>query len=176
MELSGIVRRIDDLGRIVIPKEMRKKVKIDEGDQVEIVLKTDGKIEIKKYLPLGDKYDVMQKLIDSLSKNIGYKVVMTDKEKVIVDTSKSKEFIDENITPEVIDYIRNRENFLLKSGRGKRLLIERADIETIAVFPIIVDNDSIGSICILQSISRNKLELNDMNIIKYVLEFLQTYV
>ena len=52
MELSGIVRRIDDLGRIVIPKEMRKKVKIDEGDQVEIVLKTDGKIEIKKYLKL----------------------------------------------------------------------------------------------------------------------------
>ena len=174
--LSGIVRRIDDLGRIVIPKEMRRKVKIEEGDQVEITLRNDGKIDINKYLPLGDKFDVMEKLATSLSKSIGYKVLITDKEKVIVDTTKTKELVNENITAEVMEYIRNRENFLLKEGKAKSILIERKDIEAIGILPIIVDNDSIGSICILKGVSTAKIDINELNIVKYVLDFLQTYI
>ena len=174
--LSGIVRRIDDLGRIVIPKEMRRKLKIEEGDQVEITLKNEGKIEIKKYLPLGDKFDVMEKLIESLSKNIGFKVLMTDKEKVVVDTSKSKELLNENITLEVLEYIRNRENYISKDNKSKKILIERNDIEAISILPIIIDNDSIGSICILKGITNSNFEINDLNIVKYVLEFLKIYI
>ena len=176
MELSGIVRRIDDLGRIVIPKEMRKKLKIDEGDQVEIILKNEGKIEICKYLPFGDKYDLLQKIAETLSKNISHKVVITDKEKVIVDSSKTRDFLNEKILPDIIDYIRNRENYISKDTKGKTLFIQRKDISTLAVFPIIIDNDSIGSICILSGLLGNKIELEDINIIKYVLDLLKLYI
>ncbi len=176
MELTGIIRKIDDLGRIVVPKEIRRKVKVNEGDQVEISLSKDGVINIKKYLPLGDKFGLLEDLVNSLSKNIGFKIVVTDKEKVIIDSSKNNDLVGENINVEVMEYIKNRENYISKDSKGKEFLIERKEQKTIAIFPIIIETDCIGSICILPGISKNKFELEDMNIIKFVLEFLKQYM
>ena len=139
--LSGIVRRIDDLGRIVIPKEMRRKVKIEEGDQVEITLRNDGKIEINKYLPLGDKFDVMEKLATSLSKSIGYKVLITDKEKVIVDTTKTKEMVNENITAAsgITKPNKNDIPASIRNNQGSLLVIVVAVISSISTLNSVLD-------------------------------------
>ncbi len=175
MEVSGIVRRIDDLGRVVIPKEMRRKLKIEEGDQVEIILDKEGKVDIKKYLPLGDKYELLQDIADTLSQNLGFKVLISDKEKIIIDTSNNKDVIGENINSEMLEYIKNRESYISKDLKGKKILVERSEIMCIACFPIIVEADSIGMIYILPNLVPKKLELNDINIIKFVLDFLKNY-
>lgn len=176
MELTGIIRKIDDLGRIVVPKEIRRKIKINEGDQVDISLSKDGIINIKKYLPLGDKYELLKDLADALSKNLGFKIVITDKEKVIISSLKNNELIGEYINTEVMDYIKTRENYISKDIKGKEFLVERKEFSAIAILPIILETDCIGSICVLSGISKNKFELEDMNIIKFVLEFLRIYM
>ncbi len=176
MELTGIIRKIDDLGRIVVPKEIRRKIKINEGDQVEISLSKDGIINIKKYLPLGDKYELLEDLVDTLSKNLGFKIVITDKEKVIISSLKNNDLVGENINVEVLDSIKNRENYISKDTKGKEILIERKEILALAILPIILETDCIGSICVLQGMSKNKFELEDMNIMKFVLEFLKIYM
>lgn len=176
MELTGIIRKIDDLGRIVVPKEIRRKIKVNEGDQVEISLSKDGIINIKKYLPLGDKYEMLQDLVDTLSKNLGFKIAITDKEKVIISSFKNNDLVGENINVEAMEYIKNRENFIAKNVKGKEFLIERKELLAVAILPIILETDCVGSICVIPGISKNKFELEDMNIIKFVLEFLKLYM
>lgn len=82
MQKTGIVRKVDDLGRIVIPKELRKNLKIREGDTVEINL-SDDKIVLKKNEPLGESLEVFKKYLECLAKNTNNTCILTDTEKVV---------------------------------------------------------------------------------------------
>ena len=72
MKATGIVRRIDDLGRIVIPKEIRRTLRIREGDPLEIYTEKDGEVIFKKYSPMGDLQAVAAQLCESIGKNTGH--------------------------------------------------------------------------------------------------------
>ena len=172
MEFSGIIRRIDDLGRIVIPKEIRKKIKLNEGEQVEIKLDSEDRVIINKYLPLGNKFEALKDLAMTLSKSLGFKVIITDNEKVVIDSSKNRDLINENISIDVMNIMKNRQQYISKDINGMKCLIERKDINAIGIFPILVEADCIGSIIILPSISNRIIELEDINLIKFVLNFM----
>ena len=83
MKATGIVRRIDDLGRIVVPKEIRKVLRIREGDPLEIFTGKEGEIVLKKYSPMADLTEFSQRYVEAISQSLGLPVAITDRDTVI---------------------------------------------------------------------------------------------
>ena len=83
MRATGIVRRIDDLGRVVIPKEIRKTLRIREGDPLEIFTAKDGEVILKKYSPIGELNEFSQEYAETLGETLGYGVIITDLDSII---------------------------------------------------------------------------------------------
>ena len=98
MKATGIVRRIDDLGRVVIPKEIRRTLRIREGDPLEIFVDHDGEVILKKYSPIGELGEFAQEYADSLYEATGYLTLITDRDQVIaVAGGSKKEFLNQSI-------------------------------------------------------------------------------
>lgn len=96
MKATGIVRRIDDLGRVVIPKEIRRTLRIREGDPLEIFVDRDGEVILKKYSPIGELSDFAQQVVDSLHEAIGEPCLIADRDLVIaVAGASKKEFMNQ---------------------------------------------------------------------------------
>ena len=99
MKATGIVRRIDDLGRIVVPKEIRRTLRIREGDALEIFTDREGEIILKKYSPLGEMGNFADQYAESLAQTLGYLVCITDTDQVIAAAGPGKkEFQEQLIT------------------------------------------------------------------------------
>ena len=94
MKATGVVRRIDDLGRIVIPKEIRKVLRIKEGDPIEIFTGREGEVIIKKYSPIGELSEFATDYAETLAKTTGHIACITDKDSVIaVSGGARKEYL-----------------------------------------------------------------------------------
>ena len=92
MRATGIVRRIDDLGRVVVPKEIRRTLKIREGDSLEIYTDREGEIILKKYSPMLEMGELAKQYVDTLAQNAGGIVAVTDRDHIIaVSTGGKKE-------------------------------------------------------------------------------------
>ena len=90
MKATGIVRRIDDLGRVVIPKEIRRTMRIREGDPLEIYTSKDGEVIFKKYSLLGGVEEFAAQLCETLSKSTGATVAVTDRDSVIAAAGSTR--------------------------------------------------------------------------------------
>ena len=90
MKATGIVRRIDDLGRVVIPKEIRKTLRIREGDPLEIFTDKDGEVILKKYSPIGELSEFAVQYAETLAKTSGHVACITDKDSVIAVSGAPK--------------------------------------------------------------------------------------
>ena len=102
MKATGIVRRIDELGRVVIPKEIRRTLRIREGDPLEIFTDRDGEVILKKYSPIGELGDFAKEYAESLYQALGHTAVICDKDAVIAVAGGSKrELMDKPISEEV---------------------------------------------------------------------------
>ena len=88
MRATGIVRRIDELGRVVIPKEIRRTLRIREGDPLEIYTDHDGEVVLKKYSPIGEIASVAKDYTDALLRTLGHVAIITDRD-VVVSASGS---------------------------------------------------------------------------------------
>ena len=93
LKATGVVRRIDDLGRIVIPKEIRKTLRIKEGDPLEIFTDKEGEVILKKYSPIGELSEFATGYAETLSKTTGHIACITDKDTVIAVSRWSKKRI-----------------------------------------------------------------------------------
>jgi AbrB family transcriptional regulator (stage V sporulation protein T) len=107
MKATGIVRRIDDLGRVVIPKEIRRTMRIKEGEPLEIFVDRDGEVILKKYSPIGELGEFAQEYVDSLAEVTGHIACVLDKEAVVAVAGERKnKFIDKpasDLTKEVLE-------------------------------------------------------------------------
>ncbi len=98
MKATGIVRRIDDLGRIVIPKEIRRTLRIREGDPLEIFVDRDGEVILKKYSPIGELGDFAKEYADSLHDTVGHIALIADRDAIIaVSGAPKKEFLEKRV-------------------------------------------------------------------------------
>lgn len=152
MKATGIVRRIDDLGRVVIPKEIRRTLKIREGDPLEIYTNSSGEVIFKKYSPIGELGDFASGYAETLSKTAGRPVCITDKDNVIaVYGVPKKELAEKRVSRELEQIIADRTSFVLKPGDSNNPEIAdgvekyRAGV----IMPIISEGDSIGSVVLL---------------------------
>ena len=117
MKATGIVRRIDDLGRVVIPKEIRKTLRIREGDPLEIFTDREGEVILKKYSPIGEMGTLAKLYAESLSQTLGCTVCITDTDQVVaVSGSGKKELQEQFIGREMDRLLRERGQLLAESG------------------------------------------------------------
>ncbi len=100
MKATGIVRRIDDLGRVVIPKEIRRTLRIREGDPLEIFVDRDGEVILKKYSPIGELGDFAKEYADSLFESTNHITMISDRDSIIaVAGGSKKDYLDKSIGP-----------------------------------------------------------------------------
>jgi len=109
MKATGIVRRIDDLGRVVIPKEIRRVLRIREGDPLEIFTEKDGEVIFKKYSPMGELADFAAQICESLHKTTGAVAAICDRDSIIAAAGGNKrELMDKNISVPLEQVMENR--------------------------------------------------------------------
>lgn len=142
MKNTGVIRKIDELGRIVIPKEIRKNLNIRNGEDVQIYIEED-KIILKKYQKMGSIQENAQKYLNLFNKFVSNEILITDKEKIIA--SSINNYLNKGIDTKVISLINDRRQ---ESGKGIKLDNEIID-KYYLVLPIIVDADAIGALIML---------------------------
>ncbi len=156
MKATGIVRRIDDLGRVVVPKEIRRTLRIREGDPLEIYVDKDGEIILKKYSPIEDLGHFAKEYADSLTEATGHITCIADSDVIIASAGTAKkEFINKQIGPAVEQAMAGRQAVLINdpgSNENSAILEDEEDqskysAEVIA--PIIIEGDSIGAVILL---------------------------
>ena len=112
MKATGIVRRIDDLGRVVIPKEISRTLRIREGDPLEIYTATDGEVIFKKYSPVGELSVFASQYAEVLSRVSGLPVIICDKDHVIAASGVSKrELLERRVSPVLENYMESRKSY-----------------------------------------------------------------
>ena len=110
MKATGIVRRIDELGRIVVPKEIRRVLRIREGDPLEIFTDKDGEIVLKKYSPIGELSLFAQEYVEAIAASLGCGVCVSDRDQIIaVAGIPKKELLGKSLHRELEDAINDRE-------------------------------------------------------------------
>lgn len=155
MKATGVVRRIDDLGRLVIPKEIRKVHHIKEGDPLEIFTDKEGEIILKKYSPIGELTEFANTYADTISKTTGHIACITDKDTVIaVSGGQKKDFLEKGLSKELEEVIENKEVFKSKENNEIAIPITQNEgreriYNSQIIYPIISDGDVIGSVILL---------------------------
>lgn len=152
MKATGIVRRIDDLGRVVIPKEIRRTMRIREGDPLEIYTDREGEVIFKKYSPIGELTGFAAQYCETLSKICDMSVVITDRDSVIASSGvPKKEFADRAVSSRAEEIMEARSTFCI--GENERAFECCADGSGTYVVscmaPIIAEGDIIGSVASL---------------------------
>lgn len=149
MKATGIVRRIDDLGRVVIPKEIRRTMRIREGDPLEIYTGNDGEVIFKKYSPLGELGTFAAQYAEVLFRTGGHPVVVCDRDHVIaVAGIPKKEMLERRVSSALEDCMEQRRTFG-PADSAKIQPVEGVDRYAVAGAPIITSGDVCGVIMFL---------------------------
>ena len=160
MKATGIVRRIDDLGRVVIPKEIRRTLRIREGDPLEIFTDKEGEVILKKYSPIGELGDFASQYADSIHKTSGHITCICDRDTIIaVSGASKKEFLEKSLSQDLERVIEEKTTLVVKSPEDKTISIIADEMpdrkySSQVVSPIISEGDPIGAVMLL-SIDQN---------------------
>lgn len=149
MKATGIVRRIDDLGRVVIPKEIRRTLRIRDGDPLEIFTEKDGEVIFKKYSPMGEWSDDAVRLCESMQKTSGVCSAVADRDIYITASGISRREVEgRRVSPEIERIMESRKVWQRKAGEPGTPLLDGSDrytVETAA--PVVSEGDVLG--CVL---------------------------
>jgi len=149
MKATGIVRRIDDLGRVVIPKEIRRTLRIREGDPLEIFTDKEGGVIFKKYSQLGGVSDFAGQLCDTMSKAVGQVAVITDRDSCLaVGGTSRRELTDKRVTPELERLMDQRKTYQASSGSPLLLCEENDKYQVYTAVPILSEGDVLGCVAL----------------------------
>ena len=155
MRATGIVRRIDELGRVVIPKEIRRTLRIREGDPLEIYTDRDGEVILKKYSPIGEMSSFAKDYTESLFRSLGHIACIVDRDQVVAASGVSKkELWDKPISPDLETAIQSRQTVTLNRNFGGKIMpvTNEEDVSGYTaqvVSPIIADGEAIGAVLLL---------------------------
>ncbi len=161
MKATGIVRRIDDLGRVVIPKEIRRTMRIREGDPLEIYTDKDGGVIFKKYSLMGGLSDFSGQMCETLNKTTGEIAVITDRDSCIaVAGTARRELMDKRISPELEQVMEGRQIYQFKAGDTPLSLCEDNDKFFVScAAPILSEGDVLG--CVLFAATDKEIQTSE---------------
>ena len=176
MKATGIVRRIDDLGRIVIPKEIRRTMRIREGDPMEIFTSREGEILLKKYSPVGELGEFATELAESVAQTIGELVCVTDRDYVIAAAGTGKKEAEGKPLEQAFQVaIDKRCNQVVSSENPEAIPIFHGDEKNYArqaIATILSHGDCIGAVVILCKDNSNNQDEVLLQLAKTVAGFL----
>ena len=152
MKATGIVRRIDDLGRVVIPKEIRRTMRIREGDPLEIYTDREGEVIFKKYSPIGELSSFAMQYAEALWKTCGIPVVICDRDAVIACAGvPKKEYLEKKISEELEDVMGGRSLFVSNDTEAVCAVYDSDTYLVGCAMPIVNEGDVIGCVAALHS-------------------------
>lgn len=160
MKATGIVRRIDDLGRIVIPKEIRRTLHIRESDPLEIFTDREGEIILKKYSPIGEMNTFAKQYAESLCQVSGHVALIADRDQFIAVSGGFKNMLGKSISKELEDKINNRETVIASKGDKSFIALSQDITDEVlheAVSPIICEGDVIGAVALISNNEKTKM-------------------
>ena len=146
MKATGIVRRIDDLGRVVIPKEIRRTMRIREGDPLEIYTTREGEVIFKKYSMMGGLEDFAARFCDTLSRSTDFTAAVTDRDAIIaVAGSGKRELMGKRISPQLEQIMEDRDIYRY-TGKDASIAVTETDPQYTAAIaaPILCQGDVLG--------------------------------
>ena len=153
MKATGIVRRIDDLGRVVIPKEIRKTLRIKEGTPLEIFTDREGEIILKKYSPIGELNVFAKEYAEALAQSSGMVACITDHDQVVAAAGQgSREYVGKPISKALEDAITERSSVFANGNDRSRIPVtqeQREPLYSQIMQPIISAGDTVGSVLLL---------------------------
>ena len=174
MKATGIVRRVDDLGRVVIPKEIRRTLRIREGDPLEIYTEKDGGVIFRKYSPMGDLQDFEAQICESIGANTGYIAAVSDRDSVIaLSGAPKRELLDKTNSQELSKLMEQRKNYRFQSGQTPIRVSEGVDKYHLGVAaPIVSQGDLMGCMMLLLGEGASPLEEADQTLVQTMASFL----
>lgn len=151
MKATGIVRRIDDLGRVVIPKEIRRTLRIREGDPLEIFVDRDGEVILKKYSPISELGDFAKEYAEALYDTLHHPILVADRDTYIaVSGGVKKDYANKSIGSLVEEAINQRQTKVTSSKGDYNLVSDHEEaMKGYAVAPIIANGDPIGAVVMI---------------------------
>lgn len=159
MKATGIVRRIDDLGRVVIPKEIRRTMRIREGDPLEIYTSNDGEVIFKKYSAISEMYENASQVTEIVARLTECPTVVFDRDHVVaVSGVPKKEYLERRVSHALEELMESRKQYYF-NGSDSLLPIEGIDKSAVACVPIVSSSDVTGAIALLQTNSSPTTEL-----------------
>lgn len=162
MKATGIVRRIDELGRIVIPKEIRRTLRIRESDPMEIFTDHDGSVILRKYSPMGDMGNLAKPYAESLAQVSGHIVLIADRDTYIAASgSGSKGFLGKNISKEMQEKMNARETICASPEEMQYAPVTEEERESFAyevMIPILAEGDMMGAVILLSADNQNPMD------------------
>lgn len=163
MKATGIVRRMDDLGRVVIPKEIRRTLRMHEGSPLEIFLDNKGEMVLKKYSPIGELEEFAQEYADALYESTRHITCIADKDTIIaVAGASKKEYLNKPVEPVIIQAMEER----------KTIQVPREDNVSEIIAPIIAGGDPIGAVILMTNNPNGKMGDIEIKLVETAASFL----
>lgn len=174
MKTTGVVRRIDDLGRIVIPKEIRRTLRIRDGESLEIFVE-DEMIALKKYSSMNDLNDICKDLVNTINQTLGKNVLITDRDSVISISGNNKNnYLNKSISKYLEEKLKNREIVVEKSKTDVEFVEDIKDKYSYTISPIITNGDVIGTVVIFSE--DNNITDLEVKIAAFVSSFIGKHI
>lgn len=174
MKATGIVRRIDDLGRVVIPKEIRRTLRIREGDPLEIYTEKDGGVIFRKYSPMGDLQDFAGQICESVGKSTGRIAAVSDRDVIIaLSGAPRRELMDQRNSQDLENLMEQRKIYHYSPGGIKLPVVEGSQKYYLAsAAPILAQGDLLGCVMLLMEEDDAAPADGDRKVIQTVAGFL----
>ena len=174
MKATGIIRRIDDLGRVVIPKEIRKNLRIKEGDNLEIFVVNED-IILKKYSMMNKINDLAQELTDAIYTFMKHSIFITDTDSVVAGSGPlKKKYLNENISNFVVESIKRRDKMLENHFKEIEFIKDEIITCSYVMSTILVNGEATGMILIISE--DEKLGESEMQMASIVSSFMTKYL
>jgi AbrB family transcriptional regulator (stage V sporulation protein T) len=181
MKATGIVRRIDDLGRVVIPKEIRRTLRIREGDPLEIFVDREGEVILKKYSPIRELGEFAKEYADSLFEATGHITCITDRDTIIaVAGASKKEYLNKAVGPAVEQAMEERKTIHNGMAGENTACKSYSEIEeedksmctSEVIAPIISQGDPIGAVILMSKEPNMKMGELEIKLVETAAAFL----
>ncbi len=174
MKATGVIRRIDDLGRIVIPKEIRRNLRIKEGDNLEVFVKDDN-IILSKYSMMNKINDLAVELTDAIYTFMKHNIFITDTDTIVAASGPlKKEYLNKNISDFIIESINKRERIIQNHFKELKITDDNTIECSYVASTILVNGEAVGMILILSE--DEKLGENEMQVASIVSSFMTKYL
>ncbi len=172
MKATGIVRRIDDLGRVVIPKEIRRTMRIREGDPLEIYTDAGGEVIFKKYSPIGELSTFASQYADALLKGTQLAVIICDRDHCVAAAGISKKEVLERRVSAALEDIMNSRRIYTITGGERHAALDGVDRSICIAAPILSAGDVTGAVVMLSTDSSSTPTETDIKLVQVAAGFL----